>query len=133
MNIEPNNQSFLNIFKANGGWCVVVPYQYVEDEKDTIERVKRINSLFSEEKDNDVLYNDPLLKRLMGEEKKEKKSSKNTMKMVASSLVNDELYIFPRLSNAILFIAMIYNEDGTANELFSLEKSYLSALKTNKE
>jgi hypothetical protein len=109
------------IFKMISGWGVSLPVYYYQNPDELVEKMRSF-----QDKLNDSFNNDPILDKIL-KEAKVNKSEKNTYKI---STVNDNLFLyFPKKQQALFFIDLIMEEDGSQNKELDIEEAYKVSIK----
>lgn len=115
-------ENYCKFFKSNGGWCVIIPCSLEENEEVIIKKIKNFHEKL---KEDDFQIDDPLLKSLLkGNKIKLESSEKEKKNLKLFNIKEESLFIFPKKEQALFFIGMIYDIEGSPNNNMPINKIY---------
>jgi len=111
----------ISIFKMISGWGVYLPVYYYQNPDEIAEKMQSFQNII-----NDSFNNDPILDKIL-KDAKVNKSNKNTYRIYID---NDNLFLyFPKKQQALFFIDLIMEENGSQNKEFDIEEAYKISIK----
>jgi len=109
----------IQIFKIIHGWCVSLPVYFYENPDDVVDKIREFQS-----KVNSNLSSDPLLESLLSDTKSKKSSKEVEGEYRVANLLNHSLLYFPKKSQALLFIDLIMDENGSQIKEMDIVEAY---------